>query len=168
MRDESRSSNSNFQLNQKGVLRIPPHTITFSFKPESQTTAIMPFTPRTASISRTTNETKIQVSLSLDGGVLPAYEPSDHFPSPTDPQEAEAAKHGIIPQKDAAHATQFTATQQITISTGIGFLDHMLHALAKHSGWSLAVRAKGDLYSASPPPLPLLCTSAYILIVGNG
>ncbi|ODM20413.1 Imidazoleglycerol-phosphate dehydratase [Aspergillus cristatus] len=106
----------------------------------------MPFTPRTASISRTTNETKIQVSLSLDGGVLPAYEPSDHFPSPTDPQEAEAAKHGIIPQKDAAHATQFTATQQITISTGIGFLDHMLHALAKHSGWSLAVRAKGDLY----------------------
>jgi imidazoleglycerol phosphate dehydratase HisB len=24
----------------------------------------------------------------------------------------------------------------------------MLHALAKHSGWSLAIRAKGDLYSA--------------------
>lgn len=102
---------------------------------------------RTAVVSRVTNETKIQVSLSLDGGVLPPYEPTSHFPPPTDPEEAEAAKKGIVPPKDAGHATQFTPTQQITISTGIGFLDHMLHALAKHSGMSLAVRAKGDLYS---------------------
>jgi imidazoleglycerol-phosphate dehydratase len=29
--------------------------------------------------------------------------------------------------------------------TGIGFLDHMIHALAKHSGWSLRVRTLGDL-----------------------
>ncbi|KAJ6151083.1 Imidazoleglycerol-phosphate dehydratase [Penicillium chermesinum] len=83
---------------------------------------------RTAVVSRVTNETKIQVSLSLDGGILPPYEPSSHFPAAT-PEEAEAAKKGI----------------QITAHTGIGFLDHMLHALAKHSGWSLAVRAKGDL-----------------------
>lgn len=110
----------------------------------------MPLPPRTASISRVTNETKIQVSLSLDGGVLPPYEPSAHFPAPEDPQEAEAAQRGIVPPKDAGHATQFTPTQQITVSTGIGFLDHMLHALAKHSGMSLAIRAKGDLYSASP------------------
>ena len=102
---------------------------------------------RTAVVSRVTNETKIQVSLSLDGGILPLYEPTSHFPPPTDPEEAEAAKKGIVPPKDAGHATQFTPTQQITISTGIGFLDHMLHALAKHSGMSLAVRAKGDLYS---------------------
>lgn len=102
---------------------------------------------RTATISRSTNETKIQISLSLDGGVLPPYEPSAHFPAPTDPKEAEASKKGIVPPKDAGHATQFTPTQQITISTGIGFLDHMLHALAKHGGMSLAVRAKGDLYS---------------------
>lgn len=94
---------------------------------------------RTASISRTTNETKIQVSLSLDGGVLPAYEPSTHFTS--------SSSDGIVPEPGSEHATQFTATQQVTISTGIGFLDHMLHALAKHSGWSLAVRAKGDLFS---------------------
>lgn len=102
---------------------------------------------RTASLTRITNETKIQISLSLDGGVLPPYEPTDHFPAPEDPKEAEAATHGIVPPKDAHHATQFTATQQITVSTGIGFLDHMLHALAKHSGMSLAIRAKGDLYS---------------------
>ncbi|KAJ5613107.1 Imidazoleglycerol-phosphate dehydratase [Penicillium lagena] len=106
----------------------------------------MALTARTASLSRVTNETKIQVSLSLDGGVLPPYEPSTHFLPPSDPQEASAAKNGIVPPKDAGHATQFTATQQITVSTGIGFLDHMLHAMAKHAGWSLAVRAKGDLY----------------------
>jgi imidazoleglycerol-phosphate dehydratase len=109
----------------------------------------MSLSARTAVISRVTNETKIQVSLSLDGGPLPPYEPTTHFPAPTDPQEAEAAKKGIVPPKDAGHATQFTPTQQITISTGIGFLDHMLHALAKHGGMSLAVRAKGDLYSES-------------------
>lgn len=32
------------------------------------------------------------------------------------------------------------------ISTGIGFLDHMLTALAVHGGFSLKVSAKGDLY----------------------
>lgn len=32
------------------------------------------------------------------------------------------------------------------ISTGIGFLDHMLTALAIHGGFSLEVNAKGDLY----------------------
>jgi len=113
---------------------------------------------RTAVVSRVTNETKIQVSLSLDGGVLPPYEPTSHFPPPTDPEEAEAAKKGIVPPKDAGHATQFTPTQQITISTGIGFLDHMLHALAKHSGMSLAVRAKGDLYSKICASMPLQST----------
>ncbi|KAJ6109836.1 imidazoleglycerol-phosphate dehydratase [Penicillium sp. IBT 16267x] len=106
----------------------------------------MSMSARIAVVSRVTNETKIQVSISLDGGVLPPYEPSTHFAAPTDPKEAEAAKKGIVPEKGSSHATQFTPTQQITITTGIGFLDHMLHALAKHSGWSLAVRAKGDLY----------------------
>lgn len=107
----------------------------------------MSMSARTAVVSRVTNETKIQVSISLDGGVLPPYEPSTHFAAPEDPKEAEAAQKGIVPEKGSSHSTQFTPTQQITITTGIGFLDHMLHALAKHSGWSLAVRAKGDLYS---------------------
>ncbi|QKX60029.1 uncharacterized protein TRUGW13939_07171 [Talaromyces rugulosus] len=101
---------------------------------------------RTASISRITNETKIQVSLSLDGGALLPFGASDHFPAPESAEDIAAAKKGVIPDKNAPHSTQFTSTQQITINTGIGFLDHMLHALAKHSGWSLAIRAKGDLY----------------------
>ncbi|OSD08700.1 IGPD-domain-containing protein [Trametes coccinea BRFM310] len=36
--------------------------------------------------------------------------------------------------------------QEIEVSTGIGFLDHMFHALAKHSGMSLKLICKGDLH----------------------
>ncbi|KAI0647211.1 IGPD-domain-containing protein [Trametes meyenii] len=36
--------------------------------------------------------------------------------------------------------------QEISVSTGIGFLDHMFHALAKHSGMSLQLTCKGDLH----------------------
>ncbi|KAJ8488267.1 hypothetical protein ONZ51_g3673 [Trametes cubensis] len=36
--------------------------------------------------------------------------------------------------------------QEIHVSTGIGFLDHMFHALAKHSGMSLELTCKGDLH----------------------
>ena len=31
-------------------------------------------------------------------------------------------------------------------ATGIGFFDHLLTHLAKHSGWDLSVRAEGDLH----------------------
>ncbi|KAJ7445710.1 IGPD-domain-containing protein [Mycena galericulata] len=37
-------------------------------------------------------------------------------------------------------------TQTIDISTGIGFLDHMYTALAKHGGMSLTMKCKGDLW----------------------
>jgi len=48
--------------------------------------------------------------------------------------------------------TDITATWNLDqagearISTGIGFLDHMLEALAKHSGTGLSVTCKGDLH----------------------
>lgn len=35
---------------------------------------------------------------------------------------------------------------KIDIQTGIGFLDHMLHLMAFHAGFSLEVQAKGDLW----------------------
>jgi imidazoleglycerol-phosphate dehydratase len=35
---------------------------------------------------------------------------------------------------------------QADIQTGVGFLDHMLHALARHARFDLTVRAKGDLH----------------------
>lgn len=36
--------------------------------------------------------------------------------------------------------------QSICVSTGIGFLDHMLTALAKHAKWSLELECTGDLH----------------------
>ena len=97
-------------------------------------------TPRWAAFARDTNETKIQLALNLDGGA---------FPPETDSrlQVAEGAD---------GHATQASKSQIISISTGIGFLDHMLHALSKHAGWSLALNCKGDLHSQclhNPTPL---------------
>lgn len=104
----------------------------------------MPDSPprRTALINRDTNETKIQVSLSLDGGPLDHLPESSHFtsalPVPKTPIPSQDSKH---------HASQITNSQHIWIWTGIGFLDHMLHAWAKHAGWSLRVRCRGDLAS---------------------
>src|SRR4051812_33818081 len=60
--------------------------------------------PRTAALSRQTDETKIELALDLDGA-----------------GKAEAA-------------------------TGVGFLDHMLTLLARHSLTDLTVKAVGDLH----------------------
>ncbi|KAI4187755.1 MAG: hypothetical protein L6R41_002601 [Letrouitia leprolyta] len=119
-----------------------------SSKPELQTAVSTPSSTssvspspsprRTAYISRNTNETKIQVSLSLDGGpldLLPADGSIFINDGPDPPQN----------QNEKTHASQITLSQQIWIWTGIGFLDHMLHAWAKHAGWSLRIRCRGDL-----------------------
>ena len=92
--------------------------------------------PRSATINRDTNETKIQVSLNLDGGALPAFEPSPFWDA-RDAASSDSAKD---------HASQSSSSQSISLDTGIGFLDHMLHALAKHAGWSLRLRCVGDLH----------------------
>ena len=36
-------------------------------------------------------------------------------------------------------------TGEVTVATGIGFLDHMLTALAFHAGWDLNLQCSGDL-----------------------
>lgn len=84
--------------------------------------------PRWSALARDTNETKIQLALNLDGG---------SFPPETDAR---------LLSDDTAHASQNSKSQTIAINTGIGFLDHMLHALAKHAGWSLALNCAGDLH----------------------
>jgi imidazoleglycerol-phosphate dehydratase len=61
-------------------------------------------TGRTATISRKTNETAIEVSVDLDGG----------------------GKHDIV--------------------TGVGFFDHMLEQLSRHSLIDMTIRTKGDLH----------------------
>lgn len=89
-------------------------------------------TPRWTALARDTNETSIQLALNLDGGA---------FPPDTDSR--------LVKDGENAHASQSSKSQTISIHTGIGFLDHMLHALAKHAGWSLAILCKGDLHSES-------------------
>ncbi|KAK6219807.1 imidazoleglycerol-phosphate dehydratase [Colletotrichum tabaci] len=84
--------------------------------------------PRWAALARDTNETKIQLAINLDGGA---------FPPDTDSRLTAAVTE---------HASQASKSQTISVNTGIGFLDHMLHALSKHAGWSLALACKGDLH----------------------
>lgn len=83
-----------------------------------------------AFVSRITNETKIQIAISLKGGPI-------------------ELPNSILPPKQTFEedvASQKTQSQVINIHTGVGFLDHMIHALAKHSGWSLIVECIGDLH----------------------
>lgn len=105
-------------------------------------------------MARNTNETKIQLSLSLDGGPLDLLPPTAEFRN-------HESEHGISEgppevQMTKTHASQITASQHIWIWTGIGFLDHMLHAWAKHAGWSLRIRCRGDLASTSALSLALV------------
>ena len=60
--------------------------------------------PRTATVERITNETRIHIELNLDG------------------------------------------RGKANMQTGIGFFDHMLDQLAKHSGADLSIRVQGDLH----------------------
>ncbi|RCI16054.1 hypothetical protein L249_2070 [Ophiocordyceps polyrhachis-furcata BCC 54312] len=87
---------------------------------------------RAAALARETNETKIQLALNLDGGQFP----------PDTPRELLQSCGG----GGEGHASQASPSQLIAVDTGIGFLDHMLHALAKHAGWSLAIKCRGDLH----------------------
>lgn len=89
-----------------------------------------PVSARWAAFARDTNETKIQLAINLDGG---------DFPPETDAR---------LLQEGDGHASQASKSQTIAVNTGIGFLDHMLHALAKHAGWSLVINCQGDLHSA--------------------
>jgi imidazoleglycerol-phosphate dehydratase len=84
---------------------------------------------RSVCLARDTNETKIALAINLDGGA---------FPSETDKRLLDESE---------GHASQASKSQTISINSGIGFLDHMLHALAKHAGWSLSIICKGDLHS---------------------
>jgi len=88
-----------------------------------------------ALVERITKETSVQITLSLDDGKLDLL-----------PNDSKSPKD-IPAQTTQHHASQDSLSQQIWIWTGISFLDHMIHALAKHSGWSLRVRAHSNLAS---------------------
>lgn len=96
---------------------------------------------RTATVERKTNETYIQVSLSLDGGPLTPFGANPVFDNESDALGGEK----IPPIGTRHHASQLEGSQYIWIWTGVGFLDHMLHAWTKHAGWSAIIRCRGDL-----------------------
>jgi imidazoleglycerol-phosphate dehydratase len=103
--------------------------------------------PRIATVSRSTKETSIFVALSIDGGEVDAFpvEASASIASTTS-EEEDGPKHHA-----GEHAKQLTGGQIIEVDSGIGFLDHMIHAMAKHAGWSLRLKCRGDLHSESMP-----------------
>lgn len=47
---------------------------------------------------------------------------------------------------DAIPVFDMHATVAFQINTGLGFLDHMLHAMAKHGHLDLKLECKGDLH----------------------
>jgi imidazoleglycerol-phosphate dehydratase len=49
-------------------------------------------------------------------------------------------------ETEVAVAVKLDGSGRADIATGIGFLDHMLDLLARHSRMDLAVKAKGDLH----------------------
>ena len=49
-------------------------------------------------------------------------------------------------ETDIKCSLDVTTTATSTIDTGVGFLDHMLEAFAKHSGISLQIVCKGDIH----------------------
>jgi imidazoleglycerol-phosphate dehydratase / histidinol-phosphatase len=59
--------------------------------------------------------------------------------------ERRASLQRKTKETDIRVAVNLDATAPVTISTGIGFFDHMLEQLAKHGGFSLELQCTGDL-----------------------
>ncbi|MEM7348773.1 MAG: imidazoleglycerol-phosphate dehydratase HisB, partial [Chloroflexota bacterium] len=49
-------------------------------------------------------------------------------------------------ETDIEISLNLDGTGQVDIATGVGFLDHMLHALARHARIDLTIKATGDLH----------------------
>src|SRR5215212_4737858 len=65
-------------------------------------------------------------------------------PAATPPRRAEIARK--TSETDIHAVLALAGTRRADVATGIGFLDHMLTALARHALFDLAVTAKGDLH----------------------
>ena len=58
----------------------------------------------------------------------------------------QATVHRQTNETDITITLTLDGSGQAEIDTGVGFLDHMLHALAKHARFNLRVKAIGDLH----------------------
>lgn len=93
---------------------------------------------------------------------IPAYLLADPRREPPAAEHTEAdwadIAHELVTKPRTATVRRATSETEITvwvdldrggrgtISTGVGFLDHMLEQLAKHGGFSLSVTCNGDLH----------------------
>ncbi|KAI9100501.1 Imidazoleglycerol-phosphate dehydratase-domain-containing protein [Phlyctochytrium arcticum] len=96
------------------------------------------------SVSRSSNTSKFEVQISSNSHV------TIHTKCPSTMTENKrtatvARKTNETDINISLKLDQYT-TQSIEVQTGVGFLDHMFHALAKHSRWSLNLTCKGDLH----------------------
>ena len=57
-----------------------------------------------------------------------------------------AQLHRVTAETDITLSLALDGTGQATVGTGIGFLDHMLTALARHASFDLEIKAVGDLH----------------------
>ena len=57
-----------------------------------------------------------------------------------------AELHRATAETDIALSLSLDGSGRSEVSTGIGFLDHMLTALARHASFDLEIRATGDLH----------------------
>jgi imidazoleglycerol-phosphate dehydratase len=73
-----------------------------------------------------------------------ATTPEPRQPTPASPRLGTVSRTTKETTITASWNLDQGATAQV--STGIGFFDHMLEALGKHSGTTLVVAAKGDLH----------------------
>ncbi|MBE7212433.1 MAG: imidazoleglycerol-phosphate dehydratase HisB [Gluconacetobacter diazotrophicus] len=60
--------------------------------------------------------------------------------------ERRASLRRTTGETDITLSLVLDGTGQVTVDTGIGFLDHMLTALGRHSGFDLDIKASGDLH----------------------
>jgi imidazoleglycerol-phosphate dehydratase / histidinol-phosphatase len=59
--------------------------------------------------------------------------------------ERTAEVHRVTKETDIYVSLNLDGTGQTDVSTGLGFFDHMLEQIGKHSGFNLTIKVKGDL-----------------------
>ena len=73
-------------------------------------------------------------------------------------------------ETDITLALNLDGTGRVELETGIGFLDHMLTALARHALFDLTVHAKGDLhidYHHTTEDIGIVLGQAFVRAIGD-